>query len=106
LTKMIIQGGQPKGQLRTLIEVIDCNTFLGFSYPIKKPTLYFDAAVDYRWIYAPKISSPHEPPPQDRLSIGIIAAEELTEQEFSNKMEEKAADDILKEALKLINPKT
>lgn len=71
----------------------------------KLPTRYFDAAVDYRWIYAPKIISPGQSPQQDRLNIGIIAAEELTIAEFSNRIDTHVSEQILREAVNIINPK-
>jgi hypothetical protein len=101
---MIIEGGQQKGQLRTFIEVTDCRMLMGLPVLGKFPTRYFEAAIDFRWTHAPKIISPGQPPQQDKLSIGIIAAEELDKDTFAAKIEEKAIENIINEANKIINP--
>jgi hypothetical protein len=99
-----MQDGRESGQLRTLIPVLDCRTFLGIKLVSKMPTRYFDIAVDFRWTRASKIIPASGIPETDKLQIGIIAAEELTEDEFNDRMEQKAAEDMLKIAKSLINP--
>ena len=105
ITKMIILDGRDYGQIRTPVEVVDNHTFLGVPSMLKKPTRYFDVAFDFRWIRGRKIVKPGQMPEQDRLSIGIIAAEEYTKEQFGQKMEDMAAEDIMRAAAKLINQK-
>jgi hypothetical protein len=85
------------------MEVIDRRqlVLLGGRYP----TRYFDVAIDFRWIRASKIIKPGMPPEQDKLSMGIIAAEEMTDKEFEQRFEEMAVKNLIQEANKIINPK-
>jgi len=105
MTRMIIQDGREHGQIRTPVEVIDNHTFLGMPSMLKQPTRYFEVAFDFRWVRARRIVKPGQMPEQDRLSIGIIAAEEFTKEQFTQKMEDLAAEDIMRAAAKLINQK-
>lgn len=89
------------GQLRELLEVNDCrNPFFLHRFP----TLYFEAAFDVRWIRATKIIKVGETPGQDRLAIGIIAAEELTKEEFEKRAEVQISQSLLNQAKEIINP--
>jgi hypothetical protein len=101
LTRMIISEKKESGQLRLLLEVTDCRG----RYTIGKlPILYFEAAFDFRWTRASKIIKPGQfAPEQDKLSIGAIAAEQLTVEEFAAKMEAQALEQIVKDAEKIIN---
>lgn len=68
------------------------------------PTLYFETAFDFRWTRASKIIKPGQQPEQDRLSIGAIAAEQMTRDVFITKIQEKDMEEILDRAKKIINP--
>lgn len=104
LTKMIISDRKEHGQLRTFVHLVDNTRFLGFTSILKLPSRYFEIAVDYHWKRASKILPASGIPEQDRLSMGVIAAEELIEAEFTGKLEERAAEDMLNIAKNLINP--
>jgi hypothetical protein len=99
---MILKEKRESGQIRRLILVVDNRGAFTIG---KLPELYFDAAFDYRWIRGRKIVPARQPPEQDRLSIGAIAAEQLTKEEFSVKFEAQVLDQVLDEAKKIINPK-
>lgn len=101
LTGMILHEKKESGQIRSLVHVIDNR---GVFIIGRLPDLYFDAAFDFRWLRGRKIVLPGQLPEQDRLSIGAIAAEQLTEEEFSSKIEEQTIGKLIDEAKKIINP--
>jgi hypothetical protein len=100
LVSMIERTNQEHGRVRTLIITEDRRSFV----LNRLKTRYFDAAFDFSWIRAPKIIKPGSRPEMDTLNVGAIAAEELTEQEFSLRMDHKALKEVVAEAEKIINP--
>lgn len=101
LTDMALRSRREKGQIRELFEITDCRKGLVLN---RFPDRYFDAAFDVRWIRATKIIKLGEQPGQDRLAIGIIVAEELTNAEFLKRLDDRAADLLIIDAKKIINP--
>ena len=100
LTGLIVESKQESGRLRQLMEITDCRRYVIMRYP----TIYLDAALDFRWTRAPKIIRPGEiGPREDKLSMGFIAAELLTKEEFTQRMENQIMDQVLTEARKVIN---
>jgi hypothetical protein len=97
---MIVKSKKESGRLRELLEVTDCRRYTLGHYK----TRYFDAAFDFHWTRASKIIKPGHPPEQDSLSLGVIAAEELTEAEFKERLENKAVQQIINQAKDIINP--
>lgn len=101
LTQISLRLRIESGQLRELLEIADNRDrrILG-----RFPTKYFDAAFDVRWIRTTKVFKLGEQPGQDRLAIGILAAEELSREEFTQRLDNRASENLLNEANKLINP--
>jgi hypothetical protein len=100
LTGIIIDSRSESGRIRELLEIVDNRRFvLG-----RLPDRYFDAAFDFRWTRRKLISAPGRLPEEDKLEIRILAAEELTNDEFNTRIELKEADILMREAVKIINP--
>jgi DNA-directed RNA polymerase subunit M/transcription elongation factor TFIIS len=98
LTGMIVESKQESGRLRQLFEITDRRKYA----LIRMPSVYLDAALDFRWIRAGRISH-HGENPMDKLSMGFIAAEQLSKEEFLQRLDNQAMDQILTEAQKIIN---
>ena len=101
VTGIIRQQKASEGIIKVLLSIIDCRPRLIIP---RLPVLFFEAVFEYRFIKANLISKPDQPPEQDTLKIGAKAAEELTEEEFNKRAEEKKSNDLLNQALKIINP--
>lgn len=102
LTEIILRSKKESGQLREFLEVTDCRGM--FVIGPKYPTLYFEAAFDFRWLRGRKIVLPGQLPEQDKLSIGVVAAEQLTVEEFNKRLEAQMLEKVLSDAKKIINP--